>query len=183
VLNLLNQYDFWDTVPLTGSATYSDIASKVNLSELLVRRALRHAMTRHIFAETTPGSEKIVHTSISAAPIKNPLLCSYMGHNLEEVAPAALNLVATLKRYGESVEPTESALVYTFLPDSMTGKTVFDWFEVDGEGDRKGWRVKRFGEAMSYVLSNFNPKAIHSAFDWDGLGDATFVDVCSHSCL
>ena len=107
-----------------------------------------------------------------------------MGHNLEEVAPAALNLVAALKRYGESVEPTESAFVYTFLPESMTGKTLFDWFDVDGEGDKKGWRVKRFGGAMSYVLSGFNPKAIHSAFDWDGLGDATFVDVRSRSsCL
>ena len=187
VLNLLNQFNFWDAVPLTGSASYGDIASKVNLSEVMVQRLLRHAMTRHIFAEIAPGSGKIVHTCMSAAPVKNPVLRSYIGHNLEEVAPASLNLVDAIKRYGESAEPFESAGAYTHFRDSKEVKTIFEWYDVDGEGERKGWRAKRFGEVMAYVMSDpaTNIKYIHAGYDWDGLGEAIVVDVnfrSSHFC-
>jgi len=179
VLNLLNQFNFWDAVPLTGAASYRDIASKVHLSEMLVKRLLRHAMTRHIFAETAPGSGQIVHTCISAAPVKNVLLRSWIGHNLEEIAPASLNLVEALKRYGESAEPFESAGAYTYFRDSKEVKTFFEWFDVDGEGERKGWRAKRFGEAMAYITSTpaTDIKSIHTSYDWDGLGEAMVVDV------
>jgi hypothetical protein len=136
-------------------------------------------MTRHIFAETAPGSGKIVHTCISVAPVKNPLLRSWIGHNLEEIAPASLNLVDTLKWYGESTEPFESATAYTHFRDSKEVKTFFEWCDVDGEGERKGWRSKRFGEAMAYITGDpaSNIKSIHTSYDWDGLGEATIVDV------
>lgn len=183
VLNLLNQFNFWDAVPLTGSASYGDIASKVNLSEMMVQRLLRHATTRHIFAEMAPGSGQIVHTCISAAPVTNPLLRSWIGHNLEDIAPASLNLVDALKRYGESAEPFESAGAYTYFRDSKEVKTLFEWFDVDGEGERKGWRTKRFGEAMAFIMSNpaIDIKSIHASYDWDGLGDAIVVDVSFRS--
>ena len=185
VLNLLNQFNFWDAVPLTGSASYGDIASKVNLSETMVQRLLRHAMTRHIFAEMAPGSGKVVHTCISAAPVKNPLLRSWIGHNLEEIAPASLNLGEALKRYGESAEPFESAGAYTYFRDSKEVKTLFEWFDVDGEGERKGWRTRRFGEAMAHMTNDpaTNIKFIHACYDWDGLGEATVVDVSFRSSL
>lgn len=183
VLNVLNQFNFWDAVPLRGSASYGDIASKVKLSETMVQRLLRHAMTRHIFAEMAPGSGKIVHTCMSAAPVKNPLLRSWIEHNLGQAAPASLNLADALKRYGESDEPFESASAYTYFRDSKEIKTIFDWFDVDGEGERKGWRARRFGEAMAHITSDpaTNIKFIHDCYDWDGLGEAIVVDVSFRS--
>jgi hypothetical protein len=179
VLNLLNQFNFWDAIPLTSSSSYSEIASKVNLSEMIVQRLLRHAMTRNIFTETEPGSGNIVHTCMSAVPVKNPLVRSWIGHTLEEMAPASLNLVDTLKQYGESAEPFESAIAYTHFRDSKELKTFFDWCDADGKGEKKGWRAKRFGEAMAYVMSTpaANIKSIHTSYDWNGLGEAIVVDV------
>jgi 6-hydroxytryprostatin B O-methyltransferase len=149
----------------------------------MVQRVLRHAITRHIFAETSPGSGKIVHTCISAAPVKNPLLRSWIGLNLEEFAPASLNLVNAIKRYGESAEPFESAGVYTHFRDSKELKTLFEWFDADGEGERKGWRARRCGEAMVHIMRDpaTDIKFIHDCYDWDGLGEAIVVDVSFYS--
>ena len=153
----------------------------------MVKRILRHAMTRHIFAEIemVPGSKQIVHTCMSAAPVKNPLLRSSIGFALEEIAPASLNLANTLKQYGESAEQFESACAYTHFRDSKEVKTLFEWYDVEGEGESKGWRAKRFSEVMTNITNDpaYNIKFIHANYDWDGLGEATIVDVSFRSSL
>jgi hypothetical protein len=44
-LNVLNQFDFWAAVPLTGEASYDEIAKHVQLPVDVVSRILDHAIT------------------------------------------------------------------------------------------------------------------------------------------
>jgi hypothetical protein len=51
--------------------------------------------------------------------------------------------------------------------------------EVDKTDRTKGWRARRFGEAMKFMTTFgvSSAKHIHGGFDWDALGKATVVDV------
>lgn len=162
-------------IPLYGEMSFADIAAKLDLPEYRVHRILRHAMTFRIFRERRPGY--VAHTGPSAAFLKNPLLSDWVSFNLDEVWPADTKLAQALRRYGDSEEPGDSAvgLAYSFPKD----KTYWDFVANDGEGENKGWRQKRFAQAMKYVAGG-NPHAhhhLHAAFDWAALGKATVADV------
>lgn len=179
VLDVMNQFNFWDAVPLNGSATYAEISSKTGLTENMVRRILRHAMTLHIFSETEHGSGEVIHTPNSIFPVENPKIRSWIGHNLEDVAPACPLLPDVLRKYGETPEAGESPSMQFFKPNSPKNMNLFDFFAIDGEGTKKGWRMRRFGDAMGWISSQGSGKSapLIAAFDWDSLGEATIVDV------
>lgn len=155
--------------------SFADIAAKLGLPEYRVHRILRHAMTFRIFREPRPGY--VAHTGPSAAFVQNPLLNDWVSFNLDEVWPADTKLAEALRRFSDSEEPGDSAigLAYNF----PKGKTYWDFVANDGEGENKGWRQKRFAQAMKFTAAG-NPHAhhhLHAAFDWAGLGKATVVDV------
>jgi hypothetical protein len=179
VLGILNEFNFWDAVPLDGSATYSETASKTNLPESMARRILRHAMTQHIFDETEPGSGRVKHTVNSAFAVRHPLVRSWLGHNLEEVGACCPRLPEVLHTVGETPESAECPLMQMLDPTAPKHRNFFDFAAVDGEGEKKGWRMARFGGAMAHISSSggadFEP--LMAAFDWDALGEATVVDV------
>jgi hypothetical protein len=180
VLDVMNQFNFWDAVPLNGSATYAEISSKTGLTESMVRRILRHAMTLHIFTETEHGSGDVIHTSNSIFPVENPKIRSWLGHNIEEVAAACPLIPDVLQKYGETSEPGESPIMQLFKPNSPKNMNLFDFFAIDGEGTKRGWRMRRFGDAMEWMSSQGGAESapLLAAFDWDILGEATVVDVC-----
>jgi len=155
--------------------SFTDIAAKLSLPEYRLYRILRHAMTFRVFRESRPGY--VAHTGPSAAFIRYPLLNDWVSFNLDEVWPADTKLAEALRRFGDSEEPGDSAigLAYSFPKD----KTYWDFVANDGEGETKGWRQKRFAQAMKFIAAG-NPHAhhhLHAAFDWAGLGKATVVDV------
>ncbi|KAL1840070.1 hypothetical protein VTK73DRAFT_3857 [Phialemonium thermophilum] len=57
ILSVLDRFDFWSAVPLSGSASYADVAARTQLPETLVRRILRHAMTMRLFAQAGQSSD------------------------------------------------------------------------------------------------------------------------------
>jgi hypothetical protein len=186
VLNTLNQFNFWDAIPLEGSATYEQIAAKVGLNESIVRRLLRYAMTNRIFAETAPGSDNIVHTSLSVVCVHQPNTRSWIGHNLEEFAPASVYLPDSLRKWGrgaiEDGDPSHSPLGLAFMQES-NAKDFWEFAATDKDDERglpAGYRVQRFSEAMSCATQDpgFDIGAIHKMYEWDRLSNgATLVDV------
>ena len=57
---------------------------------------------------------------------------------------------------------------------------VFDWFKNEGEGERKGWRARQFAASMEAMDGGgHDRKFTVDGFDWEGLGEATVVDVSS----
>jgi hypothetical protein len=186
----LNQFNFWDAVPLGESLSTTEIAKKVGLHEVMVCRLLRHAFTRRLFTETKPSSNMIKHTSFSATMARNPLMRSWVGHNLEEMAPASQGLCDALRKYHiysgdeEDGEPTHNPLSLT-LEDNKDKDAFFDFVtnredNYRGPGHEVGWRMKRFGEAMSWINSDptFNIEAIDWMYPWGTLPEeSTVVDV------
>ncbi|OCK81485.1 S-adenosyl-L-methionine-dependent methyltransferase [Lepidopterella palustris CBS 459.81] len=179
VIDVFNQFDVWDAVSLNQPATYASIAAKTGLSEPNLRRLMRHAMTIGLFTETAPGSEQVVHTASSYVCVRRPLWKAWIGHNIEEVAASSINLTKALRTYGDSQEPAQCAMGLTFFPDFTPEQTFFDWLSADANGGEKGWRVGRFGQAMSSMASLGLARIDHinAGFDWDSLGKATVVDI------
>ncbi|SZF04143.1 unnamed protein product [Blumeria hordei] len=69
--------------PANETRTFSQIAAKVGLSELNVRRLLRHAMTNRIFTEVKPTV--VAHTAASKLLAENPMMNEWVGFCVEEM--------------------------------------------------------------------------------------------------
>ncbi|KAF2102402.1 putative O-methyltransferase [Rhizodiscina lignyota] len=188
VLDVLNQFDFFSAVPIDGSASYTGIAAYTKLPESVVRRILRQAFTLHLFAETFPGSGYVVHTAATAYTVRQPLVRSWIALNTEEVGKGCVTMPEALKAYSFGKEqitqkPGECGVARAFYnrdgrPD-LADKTYYHWAEEDGEDGQRGWRERRFGEAMQALgkQNTVTPEQILGGVDWGALGDATVVDV------
>ena len=133
-------------------------------------------MTRRTFYEPTPGY--VAHTANSAAVVNDSSLSAWMGHNIEEIGRALSWQGEAIDKWGDTEDPSKAALCLAFgLPE---GNTAFDFLQNDGEGEKQGWRAKRFGLAMSAMSKTgaFSSAHLHTGFDWPSLDEATVVDVC-----
>lgn len=185
VLSVLNEFDFFSTVPLGGSITYGEIAHQTTLPESMVRRILRHAMTMKFFEEKPPGSGRVAHTSPTAFMAKNSTWRSWLAHNLEEVRPGTVYVPMALKKFhAGNIEPTEDILKAGFAIADFDGTgsptSFWDYLIRTPEGKQDGYRDHRFSEAMQAVAEASAVKTevlLTTAFDWSSLGEATVVDV------
>ncbi|EWZ80437.1 hypothetical protein FOWG_15530 [Fusarium oxysporum f. sp. lycopersici MN25] len=151
VTNILNQFNFWNAVPIGGSATYAEITARVHLPESIVRRVLKYAISIRIFAGANDKPDSVCHTSLSALPARNRLYQNWLRHLLEEAGPGSLH-----------------------------PQTFWDYVNREVEGKPKGWRSARFAECMQVAASASVIKTddlLKSAYDWNKLGEATVVDI------
>lgn len=177
-LSVLAHFDVFSAVPLEGDISYADIASKVNIPENRLRRFIRQAMSNHIFTEPRPGY--VAHTATSAIPVKIPSLKSFIGHITEDGGPASVKVIEALERWGASDRPAESGFGIAWGLDLKDGKDcVFRFVADDGEGEKKGFRMKRIGHAMESMKGDgaYDVGHVQQGFDWASLGEATVVDV------
>ncbi|KAI2820472.1 hypothetical protein CBS115989_3602 [Aspergillus niger] len=183
--DVFNNFNFWDAVPLNGSASYADIAKSTNLPEQIVRRILRLAFTIFVFAEEAPGSDRVVHTAASALIVRNPFVKSYLEHNMEDVRPAATVGVDALKKWfvGESEPPEDVAacpIALATYDGHQSGGDLWQLLEnSERPGQPKGFRAKRFAEAMQglRMTSGVMTECVLKQFDWSSLNEATVVDL------
>ncbi|EXJ72770.1 uncharacterized protein A1O5_03917 [Cladophialophora psammophila CBS 110553] len=174
VLNAFAKFGIFDAVPPDGDISYADLARKVPLTERQLRRLFRHAMTKNIFFEPRP--DHVAHTALSMAPVKNPTLKPWIHHNLGEVLPASSRLADAVEKYGDTQDPTQTALSMAW--NLGKGKSLFDWLENDGEGPERGWRARLFAQAMQAMDGGGHDRRYTiQGFNWEGLGGATVVDV------
>lgn len=183
-LDILNRFNFWDAVPLGGSASYAEIATATKLPEAFVRRFLRLGMTMYLFREESPGSGRIVHTAASAYVARDRHMQSWTGHVFEETRPASTVVGDALHKWfvGHS-KPSEELEHAPWALASFNGKVVseplFTFLKHDeSQGKPKGYRATRFAEAMNVLTSAVTVEAYVESFDWESLGEATVVDVC-----
>lgn len=181
----MNQFNFWEAVPLGGSASYGEIAKKVNLPESLVRRVLKYAMTNRFFAKAPDAPDRIIHTSLSAAPAKSSLLQTWMRHNLEECRAGAVHLSESFHKFSAgknepSEEITESGFAVANVDRLEKPESFWDYMNREVEGKPKGWRATEFSRSMEYAASASAIKiedVLKTGYDWAKLGDATLIDV------
>jgi DNA-binding Lrp family transcriptional regulator len=177
VIYLLSKHNVYQAVPLDGTISYSDLASKTAFSEPQVRRFVRHAISNGVFTER---DGQVAHNAFSAAVVRNPLNKSWIEAVWEDISPSIVRFPEAIEKYGDSQEPHESGLgvvvglqkgesfLSTYLHTYNGGKT--------SDGKLRG---VRFGEAMRAMSAGGQHKVshIHQGFDWDSLGEATIVDV------
>ncbi|EXL42274.1 hypothetical protein FOCG_15622 [Fusarium oxysporum f. sp. radicis-lycopersici 26381] len=166
VTNILNQFNFWNAVPIGGSATYAEITARVHLPESIVRRVLKYAISIRIFAGANDKPDSVCHTSLSALPARNRLYQNWLRHLLEEAGPGSLHVAESLRKFSSGKQEPTSDVLGLCQPRN--------------EGKPKGWRSARFAECMQVAASASVIKTddlLKSAYDWDKLGEATVVDI------
>lgn len=167
-LNTLNYFDFWSAVPLTGSASYAEIAQHVSLPEDVVRRVLQHAVTLRIFEETEPGKSAslIRHTSRSAALARSSGLKALVSTILDDAGAPMMVLNEALSRYSrgkpaltQNINETSFALFHSGGQFGKHGNS-WDLLENDGAGEKQGWRQRNFVEFMRYIKEIFHLEGV-----------------------
>ncbi|KAH6635099.1 O-methyltransferase-domain-containing protein [Chaetomium sp. MPI-SDFR-AT-0129] len=203
VLDLLNQFNIFTHVPLSSSASYTDIARATNLPEAAVRRILRYAFTMRFFAPdpTDQSNNRVVHTAFSAHAARSPALRAWFGIALDETRPATVHTAEALRRFSAgraqpSEELDETPFSLWWPPreaesESESGSGSGDglWAEKKKkkrmsywearDDPKEAWRAKRFAEAMQASVGSAIIQAddVVNRFDWGALGEAKVVDV------
>ncbi|KAM0818385.1 putative O-methyltransferase domain-containing protein [Seiridium cardinale] len=182
VLNTLNAFDFWSAVPLDGTASYEEISAHVSLPRDVVYRLLQHAMTQRIFAAAEPG--RVKHTSRSAALAKSTGLKALVSAILDDAGAPVMVLNEALRRYnvGKSglVQDTDKTSFALFHAGGQFGgfRNTWELLENDGEGERKGWRQRKFVEFMEYLKDLFRLEGVVLNYSgWPSEGKVTVVDI------
>ncbi|KAH7208524.1 O-methyltransferase-domain-containing protein [Fusarium oxysporum] len=185
VIDVLNHFDIWNAVPVGGSASYSEIATKVSLPESLVRRVLKYAITIRYFARDPSDKDRVVHTSLSAVPAKQYLIRSWFRHHFDEARVAGVHFAESFEKFSAgkdkpSEEPIESPFSLANVDKLKTPESFWDYLNREAEGKPKGWRATNFAESMQAASSASAIRAedlLKIGYDWAQLGDVTLVDV------
>jgi hypothetical protein len=176
VLHAIVHFGMADAIPQHEHVPFKAVAKTVGLSTDRVQRILRHAMTNNMFHEPRPGY--VGHTGLSSILIRQPASKAWILHSLEDIPTA--KVIQAMEKWGDSMDTTETAsqLYFDHLA-SNPGGTWWSVMENDGEGKKKGYRMQRFGEGMSWVSGGTSSKYDYllQGFDWGSLGEATVVDV------
>ncbi|KAH7384406.1 O-methyltransferase-domain-containing protein [Phaeosphaeria sp. MPI-PUGE-AT-0046c] len=191
-LNILNQFDFWNAVPVAGEASFENIAKHVQLPLEVVSRVLDHATTMRFFIKSSPSATSVRHTSRSAALAKDSGLVALVQMVLDETGPPMLVLPEALRRYAQGKSEVRKDTKETAFRLCHSGgvwgdfENSWDFIENDGvaEGEvgfekrSKGWRQRNFVKFMAYIKDLFKTEElVLNAVDWAGAGDVTVVDI------
>ncbi|GAW17484.1 hypothetical protein ANO14919_069410 [Xylariales sp. No.14919] len=182
-LNVLNHFNFWEAVPLEGSASYSEIAERVSLPLDAVTRLIQHGTTLRLFEEVS--SSRVKHTSRSAALARQPGLQALVSSVLDITGAPMMAMASALEKYSkgkseltQDLSETAFALFHGTGPLGKKYTNSWEYLENDGEGDRRGWRQAKFVEFMRYIKEIFHLEGIVlNAYDWQSAGKSTIVDV------
>ncbi|KAI6251135.1 Chlorophenol O-methyltransferase [Erysiphe necator] len=137
-LHAIYHYKIVKSFPIHETATFAQISKRVGLSELNVRRFLRHAMTNRIFKEVEPGL--VAHTAASRLLAENSKMDDWVGFCVEEMWQAAAMTVSALERNPQADDPKQTGFC---LSNSTTDvETMFTTFE------KSPFRSARMGGAM-----------------------------------
>jgi hypothetical protein len=187
-LNVLNQFDFWNAVPVNGTATQEQVAKHTNLPIEVVSRTLDHAITMRYFKRPTPTSTDVQHTSRSAALAQDPGLSALVQTVLDETSPPMMLLPEALRRFSAGKPEISKNQKETAFRLCHSGgiwgdyENTWEFIENDGEGEKKGWRQRNFIKFMAYIKDLFKTESIVlNAIDWKAAGNATVVDVSPSS--
>lgn len=150
-----------------GLISMSSLAASAGLPEPLLRRLLRHAMTRHVFREPREGF--VAHTAASAAlaRVASPPREAFQ-FAAEDLWPAGLRLADAIAKWPTSEEPTESGFAVAHAEEGEGGqelKSLWQVLQLDAA------KARRFG-GMVELEASFVGFPLHQA-EWSG----TVVDV------
>ncbi|KAF2219181.1 O-methyltransferase [Elsinoe ampelina] len=163
----VSRYNVAAAVPVDGSISYQDLATKTGTGSMHLRRCLRQLMTIHVFRESSPN--QVAHTAASARLLVNGVKL-YNDYLCRETFKLAAYQLDAIDQWGHDAEdPTHTA--NNFL--NKTDKSLFDYYAtIPG-------KTKSFFELMAFVSESGAQGNEHllSGYPWAELGKCTLVDV------
>ncbi|KJZ69765.1 hypothetical protein HIM_10848 [Hirsutella minnesotensis 3608] len=164
-LQAISRFSIASMVPPGGTVSFAEVADRTGLSEQLVRRLLRHAMTMRIFREPEPGL--ISHTR-SSRMLRNPIVNDWIKCGTNEMWPAAPKMLDAAQKWPGSSEPNETGFSL-----ANGGDTLYSIMGRDPE------RAAAFSNAMKIfsLHEEFDPSYIVEHYDWHSLGRVQVVDI------
>jgi hypothetical protein len=168
-LSLQAVYEFKvaEAVPLSGSISYQDLADKVNVPMLNLRRLIRHAMTNHIFHEPEKGF--VAHTRTSRLLLEDLPLTNWVGFMTEDLWLPIANVVKAMKKWPGSGESNETSV-------NLAYGTSANWFDFIQQNkvfaNRYNLAMQAHGGGEGFALTH-----TVDGYPWAELGEATVVDV------
>jgi len=168
-LQAIHRFNILQTIPISGSVSYVDIASNTGLHVVHLRRLLRLAMATGFLDETQKGLVK--HNAPSAMLLRNPLFGDVLGVMTEFIFKASTGLVDAIQGDPALQEPNTTG----FNVALQTDKDFLRYL------DSKPEAARMFAKMMKGMTSNpgFSHDYIVRGFKWAELGKATVVDVSS----
>lgn len=158
-------------MPIDNPIPLLELQTKSTLDPTNLARALRHAMTNHIFCEPEPGL--IAHTAASRLLAEDQSLHDWVGFNSEDVFPAAANVLKSLKTHPEATSLTTTGFNFAF--DTVDKEPMFVTFGRDAA------RAKRMGGAMASLTGGEGYEVSHLVNNYDfshvDKEGGTFVDI------
>ncbi|KAH7175528.1 putative O-methyltransferase [Dactylonectria macrodidyma] len=170
-LNLINSYGIAKLVPLDAPIELAELQTKTALDPINLARALRHAMTNHIFQEPSPGL--IAHTAASRMLAEDGPLQDWVGFNGEDIFPAASHALRALRAHPEGTELTRTGFNFAF--GTVDKEPMFATFGKDPA------RARRMGGAMASLTGGEGYEVSHFVDNYDlsnvDAKEGTFVDI------
>ncbi|PBP15774.1 S-adenosyl-L-methionine-dependent methyltransferase [Diplocarpon rosae] len=170
-LHAIYHYRIAQSFPIHARTTFAEIASKVGLSELNVRRFLRHAMTNRIFREVSPGV--VAHTAASRVLAEDSMMNDWVGFCVEDMWPAASQTIPAIQ-----LNPAADDMSQTGFCLANNTTDIEPMFATFGKSPA---RAKRMGGAMVSLTSGegYELAYLLDNYDWASLdaAGATLVDI------
>ena len=110
-MQAITRFNIASSFPVHEEATFTEISNACGLNEQIVRRILRHAMTKHIFKEPRKGV--VTHTAASRLLAENAQIRDWVGASTDELWQAASQTVNALMKYPGSQEPNQTVSLST----------------------------------------------------------------------
>ncbi|KAF3399425.1 O-methyltransferase bik3 [Talaromyces pinophilus] len=168
----LIRFNILPIIPLTGSISYGEIAEIAKVSEDQLRRVIRMVITSNLLAEPSPN--QVAHNAVSSTFVKQPGFMSWAKFMITYSAPTAASFADASEKWGDTVKKNETAFNVAFSTD----KPFFDYLAQSAE------LTETFAAYMKSVQGSYGTSLKHlvNGLDWDGLGEATVVDVGGSTC-
>ena len=143
-------------VPLNGTISYNEIAQKIKMNELVLKRIFRYAIAINYFKEPEPDC--VAHSAASRHLAENAGAFDALGLKMEELVPASLKALEALQKWPEATEPTQTGYNIAHGTNTSFYRTLAQHPE----------RARRFGNGMRYFTENYSCDLIHliGAFPW-----------------
>lgn len=127
----------------------------------------RMAMTGNFLAE--PAHGQLAHNATSGIFVTNPGINDWALFLAEHAWPGAMANVRATEKYGVTDKKNETAF-------NVARNSDLAYFDYMAQSPERG---KQFASYMKNVLASEGTKVDHvvKGFDWEGLGEATVVDV------
>ncbi|KAI0188447.1 S-adenosyl-L-methionine-dependent methyltransferase [Xylaria flabelliformis] len=169
----LLEFNVPELVPLEGTISLSELATKSGLLEDKLTRIVRYATTIFIFHEPKPGH--IAHTALSATLARDSKFGDFLRLCLVDLAPINAALPEALRKWPQTEAIKESAVQVAF-------NTELPWFQWLSSDKTKQERFDKGMSGFSRIEGNAAGRSGNidiAAYPWGKSlpSDAVVVDV------